>query len=324
VDNHLQIYQSQDGSLVLDVHIKNDSAWLTQAQMAELFGTQRPAITKHLGNIFKSGELEKQAVCSKMELTASDGKNYSNQVYNLDAIISVGYRINSINATRFRQWATQVLRSHLEKGYSIHKARLSQNAIALEKALLMVKRAAAIPYNKEFGAGLTDIITSYTQTFLWLQQYDEGLLEKPKGQSGGKLTPLPNAKKALHELKHQLIAKNQATALFAAERNDGLATIWGTLEQSVFGEPAYPSIESKAAHLLYFVVKNHPFSDGNKRSAALLFIDFLNRNDRLFDADYTPVINDTGLAALTLLVAESSPQEKETIIRLIENLLALK
>ncbi|MDP4537044.1 virulence protein RhuM/Fic/DOC family protein [Alkalimonas collagenimarina] len=320
--SELQIYQNEDGSLQLNVQLQHETLWLSQAQMAQLFATKRPAITKHLTNIFKSGELDQQAVCSKMEHTAADGKTYNTQFYNLDAIISVGYRVNSVNATRFRQWATATLKQHLIKGYSLNQQRLSQNAAELEKALQLVKRAAALPYNSEFGAGLVDILASYTQTFLWLQQYDEGLLQQPKGEPGGELTPLADVRAALAQLKAQLIARGEATALFGQERQDGLASIWGNLQQTVFGDAAYPSIESKAAHLMYFVVKNHPFSDGNKRSAAFLFVDFLNRNKRLFNEHYQAVINDTGLAAITLLVAESDPQEKQTLIRLIENLLA--
>ena len=320
--SELQIYQNEDGSLQLNVQLQDETLWLSQAQMAQLFATKRPAITKHLSNIFKSGELEQQTVCSILEHTAADGKTYRTQFYNLDAIISVGYRVNSISATRFRRWATATLKQHLLLGYSLNQQRLSQNALELEKALQLVKRAAALPYNSEFGAGLVDILASYTQTFLWLQQYDEGLLQQPKGEPGGELTPLTDARAALAQLKAQLIARGEATALFGQERQDGLASIWGNLQQTVFGDAAYPSIESKAAHLLYFVVKNHPFSDGNKRSAAFLFVDFLNRNKRLFNEHYQAVINDTGLAAITLLVAESDPQEKQTLIRLIENLLA--
>lgn len=325
---HIAVYQSTDGALSFNVPLVEDSVWLSQQQMAELFGTQRPAITKHLGNIFKSAELDEKVVCSIMELTTEHGaikgktQTSKTKFYNLDAIISVGYRVNSAQATRFRQWATSTLKQHLLQGYTLNQQRLQQNAQALEQALRLVKRIALLPQNTEFGAGLADIITSYTQTFLWLQQYDEGLLASPPGQPGGELTPLGQAKQAIAELKTQLLDKKQASELFAKERQNGLAAIWGALEQTVFGEPAYPSIESKAAHLLYFVVKNHPFSDGNKRTAAFLFVDFLNRNHRLLNADYQPVINDTGLAAITLLVAESKPAEKETIVRLIENLLA--
>jgi len=214
------------------------------------------------------------------------------------------------------------LKSHLLKGFTFDKNRLHENASELEKALKIVQRAASLPRSGEFGAGLVDILARYTSTFLWLQQYDEGLLVAPKGMSGGELTPLNDVTRAIEELKSQLIARGEATHLFASERTNGLASIWGNLEQTIFGEPAYPTIESKAAHLLYFVVKNHPFSDGNKRTGAFLFVDFLNRNGKLFNNNYEPVINDTGLAALTLLVAESNPKEKDTIVKLIENLLA--
>ena len=165
------------------------------------------------------------------------------------------------------------------------------------------------------------IVSRYTHTFLWLQQYDEGLLAEPKTQQGGMLPTYSEACSALAELKAQLMAKGEASDLFGRERDDGLSAILGNLDQSVFGEPAYPSIEAKAAHLLYFVVKNHPFSDGNKRSGAFLFVDFLHQNGRLFDHNGHPVINDTGLAALTLLVAESDPKQKETLIRLIMHML---
>ena len=320
----LQIYQNDDGSLQLDVTLQDDTLWLSQAQLAQLFDTSTDNIGLHFKNIYKSAELDEQATTEDFSVVRTEGQRQVKRKvkhYNLDAIIFVGYRVNSVNATRFRQWATTTLKQHLLQGYSLNQQRLSQNAAELDKALQLVKRAASLPHNSEFGAGLVDIIASYTHTFLWLQQYDEGLLVAPKGELGGELTRLSDAKKALAQLKKQLIAKGEATVLFAQERQDGLSSIWGNLEQSVFGEPAYPSIESKAAHLLYFVVKNHPFSDGNKRSAAFLFVDFLNRNKRLFNADYRPVINDTGLAAITLLVAESDPKEKEILIRLIENLL---
>ncbi len=320
--DELQIYQSEDGALTLDVRFQSETIWLTQNQMADLFDTKRPAITKHLSNIYKSGELSKESTCSILEHMADHGQKYKTQIYNLDAIISVGYRVNSKKATSFRKWATRTLKQHLVQGYTLDKKRLSENALELQKALELVKRASALPTHQAMGAGLVDIIAKYTNTFLWLQQYDEGLLTAPKGQTGGVLTPVKDIRKALAELKSGLTSKGEATSLFASERNNGLSAIWGTLEQTVFGEKAYPSIESKAAHLLYFVVKNHPFTDGNKRSAAFMFVDFLNRNDRLLNENYEPVINDTGLAAITLLVAESNPKEKETIIRLIENLLS--
>ncbi|MCY7295493.1 virulence protein RhuM/Fic/DOC family protein [Alteromonas sp. a30] len=325
MNSQLEIYQNEDGSLQLTVALEQESFWLSQQQLAQLFNTSTDNISLHLKNIYQSGELDEMATTEDYSVVRQEGKRQVKRKlkhYNLDVIISVGYRVNSAQATRFRQWATKTLKQHLLKGYTLHQDRLTQNANELEKALQLVKRAAALPQNSEFGAGLVDIIANYTQTFLWLQQYDEGLLETPQGQQGGELTPLTDAKIAIAELKKNLINKGEATSLFAQQRADGLAAIWGALDQTVFGEPAYPSVESKAAHLLYFVVKNHPFSDGNKRTAAFLFVDFLNRNNRLLNQHYQPVINDTGLAAITLLVAESKPTEKDTIIRLVENLLS--
>ena len=201
--------------------------------------------------------------------------------------------------------------------------RFEQNASELEQALQLIEKAAGSPaLNADFGRGLLEITKRYTQTFLWLQRYDEGLLEEPKGQKGGILPRLEDAEKGLCELKRQLMERGEATELFSSLKSkDGLAAIFGNLEQTVFGEPAYPTIESKAAHLLYFVVKNHPFSDGNKRSGAFLLIDFLHRNNSLHNRHGEPIINDTGLAALTLLVAESDPKQKESLIRLIMHML---
>lgn len=323
--NQVEVFQNEDGSLQLAVQVQQESIWLSQSQLAELFKTSTDNISLHLKNIYQSGELDENATTEDYSVVRQEGKRKVKRKlkhYNLDAIISVGYRVNSTQATRFRQWATKTLKQHLLKGYTLNQERLAQNATELDDALQLVKRIAVLPQNSEFGAGLVDIIASYTQTFLWLQQYDEGLLNSPKGELGGTLAPLNDAKAAITQLKQNLINKGEATKLFAQERNSGLGAIWGALDQTVFGEPAYPSIESKAAHLLYFVVKNHPFSDGNKRTAAFLFVDFLNRNQRLLNKNYQPVINDTGLAAITLLVAESNPKEKDTIIRLIENLLS--
>ena len=323
MDNNLEIYQSEDGALQLSVSIEQDTVWLSQAQMAELFGTKRPAITKHLGNIYQSGELDELSTCSILEHMANHGQRYKTKLYNLDAIISLGYRINSGRATQFRMWATKTLKQHLLQGYTINQQRFEKNAVALEQALKLIQKTAQSPeLSLESGRGLVDIVSRYTQTFLWLQRYDEGLLDEPEGQTGGTLPSPDVAMQSLLSLKQQLIARGEATDMFARPRDVGLAGIFGNLDQSVFGEPAYPTVESKAAHLLYFVVKNHPFTDGNKRSGAFLFVDFLHRNGRLLNKNDQPVINDTGLAALTLLVAESDPKQKETLIRLIMTMLA--
>jgi prophage maintenance system killer protein len=238
-------------------------------------------------------------------------------------IISIGYRVKSQQGVQFRQWATRLLNQNLTQGYTLNQQRFEKNAQELEAALKLIRKAAASPdLLSDTGRGLVEIVSRYTQTFLWLQRYDEGLLNEPQGQLGGSLQTFNQATEALEKLKQNLILKGEATDLFAKPRGDGLSALLGNLEQSVFGEPAYPSIQSKAAHLLYFVVKNHPFADGNKRSGAFLFVDFLHRNNHLINKQGEPIINDTGLAALTLLVAESAPTQKETLIRLIMNMLA--
>lgn len=322
---NILIYQTEDGSAMAEVRVDSGTVWLRQEQMSQLFGRERSVITKHLRNVFSEGELEAASVCAKFAHTAADGKTYQVDHYNLDVIISIGYRVKSIAGTRFRQWATRTLREHLSQGYTLNRQRLEANSRELEAALQLVKKAAqSQELLADTGRGLVDIVTRYAQTFLLLQRYDEGLLSEPQEESGGVLPTADEARVALARLKADLMARREATELFARERGDAFAALLGNLDQTVFGDPAYPSVESKAAHLLYFVIKNHPFSDGNKRSGAFLFVDFLNRNGRLLDAAGNPVINDIGLAALALLVAESDPTHKETMIRLIMNMLAVR
>lgn len=314
----IRIYQSENGAV--EVRLDDETVWLRQEQMALLFGRERSVVSKHLRNVFAEGELEEKSNVQILHIAGSDKPV---KFYNLDVIISVGYRVKSVQGTRFRQWATQVLRTHLAQGYTLNQQRLKANARELEAALLLVRKAAqSAQLQADTGRGLVDIVTRYAQTFLLLQRYDEGLLTEPPEQPGGVLPSLSEARAALSNLKAGLLARGEATELFARERGEGLAALLGNLDQTVFGEPAYPSVEAKAAHLLYFVIKNHPFADGNKRSGAFLFVDFLNRNGRLLDAQGVPVINDIGLAALALLVAESDPAQKETMIRLVMNMLA--
>lgn len=315
------IYEGAEARV--EVRLERETVWLSLQQLAELFGRDKSVISRHLKNIFATGELEREAVVAKNATTAADGKTYLVDYYNLDAIISIGYRVNSVRATRFRQWATRVLREHLTRGFTLNRQRFERNAAELEAALQLVRKAAAgEALTAEQGRGLVDVIARYTQTFLWLQRYDEGLLTAPAGSPGGVLPTLDEARAAIARLKADLMARGDASDLFGRERGDAFAAILGNLEQTVFGEPAYPSIETKAAHLLYFVIKNHPFADGNKRTGAFLFVDFLARNGRLL-RNGEPIINDVGLAALALLVAESDAKNKDVMIRLIENMLAL-
>ncbi|BBP46417.1 cytochrome c [Thiosulfatimonas sediminis] len=318
--NQMQLFTTPDGAVSLEVTLNQDTVWLNQTQLIDLFGRDQSVISRHINNVFKEGEVDKQSNMQKMHIANSDKPVI---YYSLDVIISVGYRVKSLRGTQFRIWAAQILKQHLLQGYTLNQQRFEENAQALEQAIELVRKAArSTELTLESGRGLVDIVSRYTQTFLWLQRYDEGLLDQPDGQPGGNLPAIDEAESSLAELKQNLMAKGQASSLFAEARGDGLSAILGNLDQTAFGEPAYPTIESKAAHLLYFVVKNHPFNDGNKRSGAFLFVDFLHRNGRLFDAKQQPVINDTGLAALTLLVAESDPKQKNILIKLIMNMLS--
>ena len=320
------IYEAAGQAVEVRLDAQHDTVWLTQEQMCAVFGVQKAAISKHLKNIYQDGELEPAATVSILETVRLEGqRQVKRQIehYNLDAIISVGYRVNSRSAVQFRQWATRILREHLSQGWTLNRQRFEANAQELQAAMALLRKAAqSTALDVQSGRGLVDIASRYAETFLLLQRYDEGLLTDPATQPGGTLPTFAQARAGLDGLKTQLMARGEATDLFARDRVDGLAALLGNLEQSVFGEPAYPSVEAKAAHLLYFVIKNHPFADGNKRSAAFLFVDFLHRNNRLFGQDGQAVINDVGLAALTLLVAESDPANKETMIRLVMNMLA--
>lgn len=320
------IYQEADQSIEVRLDAEHETVWLTQAQMADLFDVKPQNITMHLKNVYADGELVEEATCKDFLQVRQEGQREvkrKRKHYSLDAVISVGYRVSSTRATRFRIWATRTLREHLTQGWTLNRRRFEENARELEAAMALVRKTAGSPaLDAASGRGLVDIVTRYAQTFLLLQRYDEGLLTEPHAQAGGRLPTLDEARAALSSLKTELIAKGEATELFARERGDGLDALLGNLDQTLFGEPAYPSVEAKAAHLLYFVVKNHPFADGNKRSAAYLFVDFLYRNDRLLDVHGEVVVNDVGLAALTLLIAESDPANKETMIRLIMNMLA--
>lgn len=324
--NEILIYQTEGNEVAVRLDGAHETLWLSQKQMAELFDKDVRTINEHLKNIYKEQELISEPTIRKFQIVQMEGqREVSRKIdhYNLDAILSVGYRVNSKKGTQFRIWATQRLREYLVQGYAINQQRFDSNAAELKQAISLIQKAAkSEALTAEAGSGLVEIVSRYTQTFLWLQQYDEGLLAEPKGQPGGDLASPDAAMQSLNKLKQSLIERGEATDLFARLREDGLASILGNLNQTVFGEPAYPSIESKAAHLLYFVVKNHPFSDGNKRSGAFLFVDFLHRNGRLLNAAGETVINDTGLAALTLLIAESDPKQKEVLIRLVITMLA--
>ena len=234
-----EIYQTEDGALHLPVTFVQDDLWLSQAQMVALFAKNKRTISEHIRNIFKEDELTEIQVIRKFRTTADDGKDCNVNYYNLDVVISVGYRVKSQQGVRFRQWATKTLKQHLLQGYTINQQRFDKNSAELEQALALINKAIKTPdLTLDTGRGLVEIISRYTNTFLWLQRYDEGLLEDPVGQPGGVLAALKDITKALAELKLDLMKKGEATELFAQLREDGLSSIWGNLEQTVFGDAA--------------------------------------------------------------------------------------
>ena len=318
------IYKTESGQDAIDVHLENETVWLNQAQMAALFGRDRVAITQHIGNIFKEKELQKKSVCKDFLHTAADGKTYKAQYYNLDVIISVGYRVNSKRGTQFRIWATNVLRDHLVKGYTVNKkalARTTANIAELQKTIALITSVRDKKLSSDEAQGLLTIIKQYADTWTTLEAYDSGKLEKrTSAKKSISLTP-QEVRAKLDELKKELVRKGEASDLFAAEQDHGLEQLLGAVEQTFGGRELYPSIEEKAANLLYFTIKDHPFIDGNKRSGAFLFLEFLRRNKALYKNNSTIKISDTALTALALLIAEGKPREKEQMIALITHLL---
>ena len=313
------IYRSPHGRTQLAVKLHRDTVWLTQAQIAGLFGTQRPAITKHLNNIFSSGELAASSACSILEHAAADGKTYKVRYYNLDAVLSVGYRVSSKRATQFRIWATATLRHHLLKGYTLNQRRLKEKGLEeFEQAVSLVRRTiAARALSEGETKGLLDIITGYAQSWLLLQKYDMRALDAPALRQSAARFDYAFCLRAVSELKAALLKARNASSLFGQERERGpFERILGSIAQTYGRKALYPSIEEKAAHLLYFIIKDHPFVDGNKRIASFLFIVFLARHKCLFNKRGEKKINDNALVALALLIAESDPRQKSLLVAL--------
>lgn len=318
------IYKDKRGEVELEVKIGKETIWLTQDQIALLFGTKRPAITKHLQNIFKVRELDKNSVSSILEHTASDGKTYKTQFYNLDAIISVGYRVSSSQATRFRIWATNVLREHLLKGYTINQKRLLEerdNFEKLQKTIAFLQEKARAKTLKGQESEILDLLADYSKTLTLLEQYDKNSLKKAQAGKAKFVLKYETCQNIVTEVKKELVAKKEAGDIFGNERGGAFESVIKNLYQTFGGKELYANLETKAAHLLYLVIKDHPFSDGNKRLGSFLFVYFLDKNKYLYDAKGEKKINDNALTALALLVAESDPKEKDVMIALITNLL---
>ncbi len=326
--NQMLIYQSEDGSFHTEVRLESQSVWLSQKQMAELFGTSPDNIGLHLKNIYADGELPEDGTTENFSVVQLEGKRKINRQvkhYNLDAIISVGYRVNSKQGTQFRIWANKVLKEYLLQGYALNEFRLRQQIEKidqLKETLAIFQRAQQESLANSEAKGLLSLLTEYTHSFVLLNQYDTGNLSR-EGLSQNITAAIEGEEAilAIKNLKEKLMAQNDATSLFGQTKDDSFKGILGNIVQSFDGKYLYPSIEEQAAHLLYFVVKNHPFTDGNKRIGAFMFIWFLQRNKHHLKKSGEPKINDNALVAITLLVAQSQPAEKDIMINLIINLI---
>lgn len=316
------IYQNEQSQTQVSVRLDGETVWLTQRQMAELFDTSADNISLHLKNIFSESELGEPATTEDFSVVQTEGRRQVTRNvkhYNLDAIISVGYRVNSKRGVQFRQWATRVLREHLVQGYTFNQTRLAERGLleARQTLDLLARTLQNQALVDDTGRAVLELITGYADTWRLLLEYDENRLVLPPGArpSSGVLDH-DRASHAIADFKQELMARNEATQLFGNPRGAALEGILASIEQTMFGESLYRSREEKAAHLLYLIIKDHPFSDGNKRIGSFLFMLYLQQEGMAHQ------LSPQALTALALLIAESAPASKELMIRLIINLLA--
>lgn len=320
-NNEIVIYTTPDGKETFEVNLKKETVWLSQKQMAELFEKDVRTVNEHIKNIFREGELEEDSVIRKFRITAADGKKYSTNMYNLDLIISVGYRVNSKRGTQFRIWATHVLKEHLIKGYTINEKRMREDRAKLTEFQKTSRIMERLLQNKSLDSteatGLLKVILDYQKALHLLDEYDLQKLEIKKVTTQERFRI--SYQKARYELER--LKSHYPSGLFGLEKDQSFSGSIGAIYQTFDKKDLYPSIEEKAAHLLYFVVKNHSFIDGNKRIATSLFLWFLNENKILYHEDGSKRLADNALVALTLLIAESKAEEKDTMVKVIVNLI---
>lgn len=312
------LYQAADGKVSLDVRLERDSLWLSQRQMSQLFDKDTDTIGLHLRNIYGEGELEEAATAEESSVVQTEGKRRVRRrvrLYNLDAIISVGYRVNSRRGTQFRIWATGVLRDHLVQGYTVNANRLRDLSRAVRLVADMAQRREV---SGDEAKALLAVVGDYGQALGLLDDYDRQRVAKPA--SAGAVRHALGREEALR-IVGQLRSHFGASDIFGVEKDDSLAGTLGAVMQTFGGEDLYPGLEEKAAHLLYFLVKDHAFVDGNKRIAAALFLWFLERNGALLKDDGAPRVSNATLVALTLMIAESRADEKDALVRIVMHLL---
>ena len=323
LNNEIVIYQSEDGKTVLDVRLEDDTVWLSQQQMSELFQTDRTVISRHIRNIYKDGELEEISTCAKNAQVRMEGNRMvtrSIPYYNLDMIISVGYRVNSIRGVKFRQWASSVLKQYLIKGYAVNESMRKKQVAELRQLVQMLGRTLRHSPDplKEEQSALVDVVVDYTYALDTLDDYDYQRLGTRNTTAHGAFRATYEG--AMQEIR-QLREKFGGSALFGNEKDNSFRSSIGQIYQTFDGMELYPSVEEKAAMLLYLVVKNHSFSDGNKRIAATLFLWFMNNNGILYREDGTKRIADNTLVAITLMIAESRTEEKDVMVSVVVNLI---
>jgi len=322
------IYKTSKNEVSLDVRLEEETVWLNLNQLGILFDTDKSGISRHIKNIYKDGELDKKATVAIFATVQKEGKRIIKrdvEFYNLDTILSIGYRVNSKQATQFRIWATKTLKNHLIKGYTVNEKRLleaREKFQELQTAISFLQEKSKKELLSGQAGKILNLLSDYAKTLTILEQYDKGQLKESKGGKTKFVLKYDDCLKIIAELKKELIVKKEASDLFGNERDGSFEGIIKGLYQSFGGKELYPSIEDKASHLLYFIIKDHPFSDGNKRSAAFLFVYLLDKTNFLFKKSGERKINDNALVALALLVAESDPKEKETMIKIVKNLLA--
>ena len=322
LDNKIVIYQTEDGKTHLDVKLENETVWLTQAQLVQLFDSSKANVSEHIKHIYEDGELAADSTVRKFRTVQTEGKRQVGRnvtYYNLDLIISLGYRVNTKRGIQFRQWATSVLRDYLIKGYAINQRIREENYRQMVQLVRSMARTVKLQdLSKEVRNALLDVVVDYTFALDRLDDYDYQRLSIPESSTEEKFhATYEGAMKVLAELRE----KFGGSGLFANEKDDSFKSSIGQIYQTFGGQDLYPTVEEKAAMLLYLVTKNHSFSDGNKRIAATLFLWFMNENGILYDDMHNKRIDDATLVALTLLIAESRPEEKDTMIKVVVNLI---